>query len=255
MLRKIIKNNIFPSREYNLNNIREYYDSEKFTDGLFIDVSTVEAIDSREQYIKNLVQGSKVLHLGFCDHEPLIEEKVEAGKWFHNDLIKSAELCVGIDIDKSAVEFVRAKYNLKNIYCDDILNPQTDVLKNDHFDYIILGEIIEHISNPYQFLENIHKMYKGRIKKIIITTPNAYGYYGFKYAKMGMEVINSDHKNIYSLFTLSRLLSNSGFHITNHLYAYRTEKLWHKMFNRMFGEKLLVCQKALSSTIIVAAEF
>lgn len=44
------------------------------------------------------------------------------------------------------------------------------------------GEILEHISNPMEFLSSIKRNYRNEIKRVVITVPNAFRLDNFRYA-------------------------------------------------------------------------
>lgn len=55
------------------------------------------------------------------------------------------------------------------------VNEITDKLQGRKFDTIILGELIEHVENPYILLDNLHQLLKDN-KQVIISTPNPLGF-------------------------------------------------------------------------------
>ena len=74
----------------------------------------------------------------------------------------------GLDISKEAV--LQANSYFGNYYvCADLFEYVKS--KSNSYDYIILTEVIEHVEDPYKFIEAIKKILKidGRI---ILTTPN-----------------------------------------------------------------------------------
>jgi len=75
---------------------------------------------------------------------------------------------VGIDISQEAVR--AANQNFGNFYCCEDLE---DFVKNNEskFDFIIFTELIEHLSNIFDFFEKVTKLLKEK-GRIILTTPN-----------------------------------------------------------------------------------
>lgn len=78
-------------------------------------------------------------------------------------------------------------------------------------DLIVCGEILEHLSNPGFFLDNLRKSYGGR--KVIFTVPNAFASPSYQSVKRGVEMVNRDHVAYYSWWTLSNLLERYGYKI------------------------------------------
>jgi hypothetical protein len=76
---------------------------------------------------------------------------------------------------------------------------------------MILGEIIEHISNPAAFLNALRERYAGYVGKIILTTPHAFRYKNFtRAAKTHQEIINSDHRFWFTPYTLAKIAVDAG---------------------------------------------
>lgn len=99
----------------------------------------------------------------------------------------------------------------------DILNEKKDedILKNE-WDYIVLGEILEHVDNPVEFLEKILKNYGKNIKNILITVPNILSTGRIlEIKKNNGEMINSDHRYWFSPYTLLKVTERAGIKIEN----------------------------------------
>ena len=88
-----------------------------------------------------------------------------------------------------------------------------DKIKNNHFDVLLISDVIEHIGDPLTFLKDINRVFKNVVDRIIITTPNAFRLENFLSAYKNEEVINTDHKFWFSQYTLSKLIIESGFEI------------------------------------------
>lgn len=74
----------------------------------------------------------------------------------------------GVDISSNAVE--EAMKNFGNLFfCGNIF--ELDESYCNKYDYIILNEVIEHVPNPFDFIECLLKMLTGN-GKLIVTTPN-----------------------------------------------------------------------------------
>ncbi len=80
--------------------------------------------------------------------------------------------CQGIEYSKQAIKICKEKK--LNVKFRDI--EKKFPYKNNSFDIIYAGEIIEHLYNPDNFLEKCYKILK-KDGKIIITTPNLTNWY------------------------------------------------------------------------------
>jgi len=100
----------------------------------------------------------------------------------------------------------------KQVYCLDIENEKPDFLQaNQQWDYLILGEIIEHVDNPVLFLQRIMSVFKDRVNQIIITAPNVFNVSTQNDISYCRENINTDHNYWFSPYTLNRIVYKSGF--------------------------------------------
>lgn len=192
-----------------------YLNGELFSNGydLLLNDTSVYA---RTDKIIDIVRGKACLHVGCCDHIPLIEEKIRQNIWLHGLLEANCSRVVGIDINKEAVDYVnQKKFTPNEVYYADITS--SDFIHqipsaNLKIDYVLLGEIIEHVDNPVLFLtsmkENMEKL--GFQGEYILTVPNAFCMLrGGKYGQ-GIECINSDHKYWFTPYTIAKVMSAAG---------------------------------------------
>lgn len=213
---------------------------------------------SRIDKIIEITKNKNVIHVGCADHLPLIEQKIKEKRWLHGLLLENTNKCVGVDNNLDAVNFIKKTLKIQNVFYLDITTDNESLLDNNHWDYMILGEIIEHIDNPVAFLSEIRKKYKGKVDKILITAPNIFNILTIKDIKNNVENINTDHRYWFSPFTLTKVLMNSGFQNCELSFADRVKLPFHKAVLRRL--KLLVgLQSSFSancfSNLIILADF
>jgi len=75
---------------------------------------------------------------------------------------------------------------------------------------MVLGEILEHVDNPVDFITRLRIKYKDKIKGLIITVPNAFRKRNFYNAFRNIEKINSDHRYWFSPYTITKVLHQGG---------------------------------------------
>jgi len=168
---------------------------------------------TRIHYLKEMLKGQRIIHVGFADHIELINKKIKLGRWAHKEITDVTEKCIGIDINHEAVSYVKNNLKINNVFYYDILSiEKLKIIDEENWDYILLGEILEHTYNPLDFIKKIHNKYNN-IEKIVITVPNAFNIMNFKNARKHYEKINSDHKYQFSPYTISKILILSGFSI------------------------------------------
>ncbi|MCX6175442.1 MAG: methyltransferase domain-containing protein [Ignavibacteriales bacterium] len=180
----------------------------------------------RLRIIRNLVKDKVVLHLGFTD-SPFTEKKYHDKSLFH---IQLAELCkkiVGIDLDEPSIIFLKSK-GIEDIYTCDIYNLQehTELLKYK-FDIILFSEVIEHLPNAGLALQKIYEFIRktNPQTKLIITTLNVHNFiFRFTDAFLNIERVHPDHYYYFSHHTLTKLITDNGYIITDFKYVlYRTK--------------------------------
>lgn len=202
-------------KRFDLYSVKEYLRGDLFTCDLMIDLSTLKFKEqSRIDKLCELTYNSKVIHLGFADHIPLIEEKISENRWLHGRLVEKCKKCFGVDISQEAVDFVK-QLGYNDILCADILKEDILLNQDDIWDYILLGEMLEHVDNPVTFLSKIRNMYGQRINRIIITVPNIFNCYNANMINKGIEHINSDHRYWFTPYTILKILYQSGFEFEN----------------------------------------
>ena len=115
--------------------IKDFLKGEAFSNGLTVVIGKKEKqVVSRFQIIEELIEGKNVIHMGCCDHIPLIRKKIAQNLWLHKRICEKACKCVGIDIDQAAVSFVQNELGIKDIVCADILGDQIEAIKKETWD-------------------------------------------------------------------------------------------------------------------------
>lgn len=192
----------------------------------------------RDDYLLEISKGKNILHLGFVDHLPLIDEKIKKGNWLHQKLMDVSSVCYGVDINEEGIQYLQDNYKYDKLYALDITSdtiPQ-DIL-NTKFDYILIPDVIEHIGNPVAFLTAIRERFQSNTEKIIITTPNAFRWNNFINTFKKVEIINTDHRFWFTPFTLSKIVTDSGYKINNLGYFEHRKLLRRQIFKKTMLNK------------------
>ncbi len=198
-----------------------YLNGNKFSNSLSVSLAQPEKeVIYRIELLKSLCKDKNIVHLGFTDHIPLIQSKIKSNNWLHQELVCTAKRCLGIDINAEAVDYVREVLGIKEVYVHDIiLDSKLPELMLQKWDYLVIGEVLEHIDNPVLFLNTIKEKYKSCFSKIIITVPNAFELTNIKGVFKHKEIINSDHRYWFTPYTLARVVCASGFTVFGYCYA------------------------------------
>lgn len=192
--------------------VLKYLKGDSFHKSLIVDIGkTKHCIISRESAITEIIKNKDVIHIGCSDHIQHIDEKIKNNMWLHKLISDNARSCIGIDIDKESIEFIKNKIGYTNVFHWDILGDVFDNITAKNWDYVVLGEIIEHLDNPVNFLKVFKMKYGKNIDKFIITVPNIYNKRQFGNMMNYMEVINSDHRFWFTPYTISKILVSAGY--------------------------------------------
>lgn len=229
-----------------------YLTGEKFSNGLVVDVSNPAEKQelTRMEYIEALVKGKKIIHLGCTDHIPLIKEKINNNIWFHKRLDDITERCLGVDINEESINYVKDELGYIDIINYDIMKdePSSEIL-SEQWDYLIMGEILEHVENPTILLSKIKEKLGSSVKRIIITVPNAFGILNFKFALKHQELINTDHKFWFSPYTLGKIAMIAGFEVESFNFCFPGPLPRRKFFTSFLLKKFPVFRETLVMTL------
>jgi hypothetical protein len=194
----------------------------EFSNGLQVRLSGMSSpCLSRIEELVELCDSKRVLHIGFTDHLPLIADKIKRRVWLHSLLLERAKKCVGLDVNREALEYCINTLQLPDIYYHNILiDPPLPTVADSTWDIAILGEVVEHLSDPVAFLTALRVKYGKKIKKIAISVPNALDLSNFLLARHSLECINTDHRFWFTPFTLAKIAHDAGFMPEEFRYAH-----------------------------------
>lgn len=203
---------------------------------------------SREDFLykKFWDKSTSVVHIGACDHLDLIDTKIREGRWTHSRLMDCTDRVVGFDINQEAVKFCNDLGYDNIFYADVTVDSDFVISKIRGYDCFFLGEVLEHIDNPVDFLKSLNDNYHQYVPKIVITVPNAFDFGHFKNSFWGVEAINTDHRYWFTPYTLCKVCVQSGIQ-PNEMYLAncnfgRKRKLINWIFpdNMFYGDIILV---------------
>ena len=194
--------------------ILKYLTGEHFSSGCWFQLSGDFSERSRLTYMQRVVSGARVLHIGCVDHTPeKVKRKLARGVWLHKLLTDSAALCAGVDINEPGIRFLAEDMKLPHVYCGDILTDTIPGVNDQEWDFVVLGELLEHVDNPVHFLQTLRGRPGLEKAQCLITVPNAFYYKNFKKALKQYEDINSDHRYWFTPYTLSKVLVRAGYDV------------------------------------------
>jgi 2-polyprenyl-3-methyl-5-hydroxy-6-metoxy-1,4-benzoquinol methylase len=88
-------------------------------------------------------------------------------------------------------------------------------LADTRWDFIVAGDVVEHMNNPGLFFESARKLLKDD-GTLIVTVPSAFSVKRFFWLSFtGHEQVHPDHTAYFSEATLARVGERNGFRIAN----------------------------------------
>lgn len=194
--------------------VSRYLSGSCFSSGLIIKIGHKnDPLRDRFTVLEDICRGKDIVHLGCVDHLPLIEEKIRENTWLHARLCSCAHRCLGIDINSEGIECLINKLGYSDVVCADITRDNISDLSNKQWDYLVIGEILEHVDNPCTFLTAIHDRYCHNINHLVITVPNAFSLQNISHAFSHEEYINTDHRYWFTPYTLGKIVTLAGMTI------------------------------------------
>lgn len=151
-------------------------------------------------FVDNISADDRVLDIG-CGRGELIF-----------DVAKKAKEVVGIDIKERNIKIAREKYSADNLKY--LIGDATKDLSDDKFDVIILSNVLEHIDERVDFLNNIKKL----APKILIRVPMINRDWITLYKKdLGVRwKLDVSHYIEYTMETFGDEIERAGLKITSH---------------------------------------
>lgn len=169
-------------------------------------VPEAECVKDREAFIIERCKGKSVLNLGCASGSLHGKIKAVAARVYGVDKNQPCDLQQDLD----SIEYIDPYWE----------SATTNVMERAVFDIAVAGEILEHLSNPGNFLRCLKDMNC----PVIITVPNAFCHPGKRWIDVGYEHVNPDHVAWYSWHTLKVLVERCGFTVRE-FYWYRGKPL------------------------------
>jgi len=176
----------------------------------------------RDRYLTRLCMNRNVVHLA-CAAWPFTTELLANGELLHAKLDDVCEKLAGVDICSDGLAILRQRFG--NLHEADLLCVEQFQSFVDQLswtpDIFVAGELIEHLDQPGQLLENCQRVMP-RTAKLAITVPNAFSAKSFLRVAVGIEKVTADHVAYYSMTNLRELVSRAGFELLDTVW-YRAE--------------------------------
>lgn len=166
-------------------------------------------IDRISKVVSRVPPTASVLDIGCVRHDLDSQEWQEPPprEFLHADLRRRAETVIGIDLIESEVKRMQeAGYDVR-------VSDAESFEMDRRFDVITAGELIEHLSNPGEFLDRCHE-HLTEDGRLILTTPNPRRLHMLWWYAMGQETrANSEHTMWFDHYVMQELAARHGFRI------------------------------------------
>jgi hypothetical protein len=200
--------------------VLKYLKGEAFQSSLNVEISKEKhRIISRESAITEIIRNTGVIHIGCSDHIQIINDKIKNNIWLHKLITENSKRCIGIDIDKESIEFIKNELGYQNVFYGNILTDDFKNITESKWDYAVFGEIVEHLDDPVHFLKVFKAKYGENVSRFIITVPTIYNKRQFTNMMNYREVINSDHRFWFTPYTITKVLVSAGYNPDKIIYS------------------------------------
>lgn len=166
---------------------------------------------NRNQAIIALCKDKSVLHIGCVGFTDLTkEERVKLlPRTLHAQIFKVARKLTGLDYSQEVIQEVEKVQGFDNIrYANAEKLGELDL--NETFDIIVVGDLIEHLSNPGQMLDGLKRFCTSN-SNILLTTPNAFGVASFFRFLFNKFSEGDEHVMSFNVLNLQNMLERHGY--------------------------------------------
>lgn len=227
----------------------KYLNGSEFHNSYKYSLKRLNFLGSTNDFLEDISRDKNVVHIGCTDHDDLIDKKIENNTYLHSLLVKSSSRCIGIDVNAEALKLLESK-GIENLYCHDITKGLPEKEVDTNWDLILLPDVLEHIDETIKFLTQLRENFPKSTSnlKLLITVPNALKIRNFRNILSHVEEINTDHRAWYTPFTLSKIVTLSGWKINKVSTLERFSKI------SFLKRQLLKYFPILADTIVIECE-
>jgi len=178
----------------------------------------ISRIVDRVPFICEMIRGQSVLDVG-CGSWPNTQELRAIGALPHDAYALASNSIIGVESQYAAWNFLYDNA-IENALTYEWLDFQEESFEycSAEVDWVILGEVLEHMAQPGLALEHIRYSVVDNAK-LIATAPNAFCYAAYQRACNDEEQVHEEHVAWYSPATLRQLLERHGWKV-NELLGY-----------------------------------
>jgi 2-polyprenyl-3-methyl-5-hydroxy-6-metoxy-1,4-benzoquinol methylase len=170
----------------------------------------------RRAFIREHAAGKRVLDCGVVGLTCL-EDSIRVDGIFdslHWQVASVAAEAVGIDSARAIVERVQRLHPDLDVRTASVESVADDFAGEPPFELVILGDILEHLSNPGHALDSVRHVLRPA-GEILISCPNAFGAPNYLRFLLGKYREGDDHVVSFTKYTLDNLLKRHGYEVVS----------------------------------------
>lgn len=166
----------------------------------------------RVSFILNKAQGKRVIDVGVVGHTYHADGPTTfAVTQLHRAIADAASHAIGIDPTPDEMPALMQRHPELDLRLADV-ECLGESLPVDPVDLVVMGDVIEHLSNPGRALDSVAPFLRGGAQ-VLITTPNAFGLPALVRYVLRRFRESPDHVTAHNRWTLANLLQRHGYQI------------------------------------------
>jgi len=166
---------------------------------------------NRIDFILDICQKKRVLHVGFSDY-PYTEQKIKDGALLHIQLKKVTANLIGLDVDENVIRQYISITNDERVFKGDITHAYPGEAKAFQPELILISEVLEHLKDPHKAMDVLYQNFPSGTQ-VLITVPNYTALDTISASLNQTESIHPHHHWYFSPFTLRQLLDDKRFQL------------------------------------------
>jgi SAM-dependent methyltransferase len=216
-----------------------------------VSVKTSVICKSRWDFIRPHVGGLKVLDVGPAELVGTVNRD-KMDRWLHQKMVREALSVVGVEQSPTQVEALAA-------LGFDIRQGDAESFElGESFDVVVAGELIEHLSRPADFLDQVRRHLRPG-GKLLLTTPNRFGILAiYRVLRSGkIPVYGKDlakHVAYYDSDALGSMLARHGFPKIEIGYCHWVGPPSRRWFSRLLVRVAAAIRPVMLPTLLVVAQ-
>lgn len=206
--------------------------------------------DFRWEFFYKYILNKDVLEIGPAELVLSSDDKGKKERWIHGKLLKEAKSLMAVEINQEQVD------NMQKQGFNVVQGSAENFHLNKKFEVVVAGELIEHLSNPGNFLECVKEhLTDGGV--CVMTTPNRYSFDSlYSVIKKGKVIKYSKniakHVTCFDEDLIKSLVQRHGFDIVEYDYCSWVGAASKSKFRRLINKFIKKYRPALASTIVIS---